>query len=373
MADERDSGGLRVGQPDPDRLDEEPLGAEDTEPAAPKSHRRAKPARDHWWATWFGRAAVLLFGALLLGTAFIAAYVGALHEPRPRHVPIAVTSGDGTARALLTAVGRDSDYLAPKVYPSARQASDALARREVYGVLASDGTGFNLTVASAVGPGVADLISQTVTAATAAVNAPLTVEDVRPLAAEDPRGLTPFYLVVGWMLGGYLAATVLAIVLGTVPKDLDRLGLRLAAFGLFALVLGLAGALVVGPGYGIWPHHVLGLWLTGTLIVFVGALITAALEAWVGLVGTGLAMILLFILGNPGSGGVYPAEFLPTFFRGMPRWIPSGLATDLVRGVEYFDRKATGWPITGLVLWALVGIVGVSLATLVPGRRARRG
>jgi hypothetical protein len=287
---------------------------------------------------------------------------------------VAVIGNDSNARSLLSAVRQNSDYLAAKVYPNATDASDALARRKVYAILATDSTtatgGFNLTLASAVGPGVADLITQTITAATGAVNVPLTVEDVHPLATGDPRGLTPFYLVVGWLLGGYLAATVLAIVLGTVPRNTDRLGMRLAAFGLFALILALAGALLVGPGYGIWTQHFVGLWLTGTLIVFVAAVITAALEAWVGLVGTGLAMLLLFILGNPGSGGVYPAEFLPGFFRGMHRWIPSGLATDLVRGVEYFDRKATGWPVTGLIAWALVGLVTVWLATLVLGRRA---
>jgi len=141
-------------------------------------------------------------------------------------------------------------------------------------------------------------------------------------------------LVVGWLLGGYLAATALAVIVGTVPRNGLRLAMRLGAFVAFAFLLGLAGALLTGPGYGIWAQHFGTLWLTGTLVVFSAAVLTAALESWVGLVGTGLAMLVLFVVGNPGSGGVYPPEFLPGPYRGLHAWLPTGQATDLVRAVE---------------------------------------
>ena len=37
---------------------------------------------------WLPRTAALLVGTLALATAFIAAYVGALHQPTPRDVPV---------------------------------------------------------------------------------------------------------------------------------------------------------------------------------------------------------------------------------------------------------------------------------------------
>jgi len=111
------------------------------------------------------------------------------------------------------------------------------------------------------------------------------------------------------------------------------------------------------------------LWLAGTLIVFAAAALTAALEGWIGLIGTGLAMLLLFILGNPGSGGVYPPEFLPGFFRELHRWLPTGQATELVRAIEYFGGQATGWQLTGLVSYAGLGLIVLFGATLTLGHR----
>jgi hypothetical protein len=96
----------------------------------------------------------------------------------------------------------------------------------------------------------------------------------------------------------------------------------------------------------------------------------AAVQGWLGLLGTGLVILLLVVLGNPGSGGIYAPEFLPTWLRGMHRWNVPGLATDLLKSVVYFDRRSTGWPASGLALWCVLGAVGLLTASLVRGRRA---
>ncbi|HET6212463.1 MAG TPA: hypothetical protein VFE14_06275, partial [Micromonosporaceae bacterium] len=70
--------------------------------------------------------------------------------------------------------------------------------------------------------------------------------------------------------------------------------------------------------------------------------------------------------------GIYPPEFMPGFFAGMHRWDIPGLGVSLVKGVAYFDRKATGWPISALALWALAGLAGLLGATTVLGRRTHR-
>ncbi len=322
-------------------------------------------------AGWLGRAAALLAGVLLIATAFIASYVGALHEANPRAVPIGVINGDIGAQALLTSLAAGQNPFATTTYQDATDADRALADRTVYAVLDTDpvNDGLRLTVAGGAAPGAADLIRQTISAASDAARVPLAVRDSYPPAARDPRGLTPFYLVVGWLLGGYLAATALAVIVGTVPRSGPRLAMRLGAFAAFAVLLGLAGAVLTGPGYRIWPDHLLALWLTGTLVVFAAAALTAALESWVGLVGTGLAMLLLFILGNPGSGGVYPPEFLPGPYRGLHAWLPTGQATELVRAVVYFGGHAVARPLAGLAAWSVAGLVAILTATLVLGRR----
>jgi hypothetical protein len=353
-------------------------------PVVPRSHRRARdgsavghirePELHHFWRSWLGRAIALLVGVLLLGTAFIASYVGALHDPSPKELPVAVVEGDSGAASLVAAVrSQAGPVLLARQYPDAGAAARALRKRTVFAVLSSSGSatapGISLTVAGAAAPGAAEAITQAVTAAATAGGISLVVRDAYPLSANDPRGLAPFYTVVGLLVGGYLAATALAVILGTVPRDLDRLGLRLAAFAVFALLLGLAGALLVGPAYDIWSGRLLGLWLAGALITFVGAVVTAALEAWLGLIGTGVALLLLVVVGNPGSGAIFAPQFLPAFYGTVHWWNPTGQASDLLRGVAYFDRHAIGGPLLGLVGWALVAVLGVLGATAALGRR----
>ena len=39
--------------------------------------------------------------------------------------------------------------------------------------------------------------------------------DVTPTGSQDHESLTAFYLIVGWLVGGYLVASLLGVTLGT--------------------------------------------------------------------------------------------------------------------------------------------------------------
>ncbi|MEH1097636.1 hypothetical protein [Micromonospora sp. CPCC 205561] len=321
------------------------------------------------------RTAALLLGTLVLATAFIAAYVGALHRPTPRDVPVGVVRGDQKAQALLDAVRNQTDTLEAVDYGDPAAADDGLLGREVYGVLTTNAEGgFVLTTASAAAPAATDVVVRVLGTAARQAEMPLRVTDEVPVASTDPRGLVPFYLAVGHVLGGYLAATVLGLGNGTAPRGLRRAGLRIAALAAYSLVLGAVGAVVVGPALDVWDHDLLGVGATGALAVFAAAMIASAAQGWLGLFGTGLVMLLLVVLGNPSSGGIYAPEFLPTWLRGMHRWNVPGLVTDLIESVVYFDRRSTGWPVAGLTIWTVLGVAGVLSATLFHARRrgARR-
>ncbi|MER7330217.1 MULTISPECIES: hypothetical protein [unclassified Micromonospora] len=319
----------------------------------------------------------LLLGTLVLATAFIAAYVGALHRPTPRDVPVGVALGDQKARALLDAVRNQTNKIKPVGYADPGAADDGLSTREVYGVLAATAEGgLALTTASAAAPAAVDVVVQVLSTAARQAELPLRVTDEVPVAETDPRGLVPFYLAVGYVLGGYLASTVLGLANGTAPRGPRRAGLRIAALAAYSLVLGALGAVVVGPVLGVWDHDLVGVAAAGALAVFAAAMAASAVQGWLGLLGTGLVILLLVVLGNPGSGGIYAPEFLPTWLRGMHRWNVPGLATDLLKSVVYFDRRSTGWAVTGLALWCVLGAAGLLAASLVRGRRAaprRRG
>ncbi|WP_018351696.1 hypothetical protein [Longispora albida] len=335
-----------------------------------------EPMSDRWWRSWFMRSLLLLTGVLLLTGLFVGAYVGALHNPVPKNVPVGVIKGDAPAHQLLATLRQRSDALQAVEYSSADAASSALEKRRVYAVLtfttSEDAPGAGLTVATAGGPSAVLVITETLTTAADAASIPLTVTDVAPLDDEDPHGLSPFYLVVGWVVGGYLAATVLALSTGTVPRNFERAAMRLGALALFSALAGFAGALIVTHGLHIWPDHLLGLTVTGALTVFASAAAASALSGWLGMTGTGVAIFLFVILGNPGSGGIYAPELLPRVFRGLHNWVLPGLGTDLARSVAYFDGKGPGRAVTGLVLYAAAGVIGLLLATTVLGKRGNR-
>lgn len=323
---------------------------------------------------WLPRTAALLVGTLALATAFIAAYVGALHQPTPRDVPVGVALGDQRAQAVMAAVRARTDKIKPVGYDNPDAAGDGLTAREVYGVLSSGaGDGLRLTTASAAAPAAAELVTQVITEAARQANLPLQVTDEVPVERTDPRGLVPFYLAVGLVLGGYLASTALGLKTGTAPVSLPRAGLRVATLAVYSIVLGVVGAAIVGPVLDIWHHDVPAVAAVGALTVFAAAMIAAAIQAWLGLLGTGIVILLLVVLGNPGSGGIYAPEFLPGWLRGMHRWNVTGLATDQIKSAVYFDRRSMGWTLSGLVVWALLGVLGLITATMFHlHRRARR-
>ena len=305
------------------------------------------------------RILLLLIGTLALAVAFIAAYAGGLHDPRPRDLPVGVVRDDAAADRLLTQVRERTTNLKAVEYDDARAAGDALRRRKIYAILAtSQAPGLSLTTASGAGPAATEVIEETLNLAASATGTSLAVADVVPVSEEDPRGLVPFYLVVGLVFGGYLASTALGIGIGTVPPDLDDAAGRVGLLALFSALLGAAGAVIVGPILDVWTDHLLGIGIAGALITFATALVTSAVQGWLGLLGTGLVLLVFVVLGNPGSGGIYAPEFLPGFFAGIHRWDIPGLGVSLIKGVGYFDREATGWPVTALVLWALVGLGG---------------
>ncbi|MGB2568276.1 hypothetical protein ACPFP2_07490 [Micromonospora citrea] len=320
---------------------------------------------------WLPRTAVLLAGTLALAVAFIAAYVGALHKPDPRDVPVGVVLGDQRAQAVLAAVRGRTDTIEPIQYDTPGEADDGLTAREVYAVLTSTPDGaLLLSTASASAPAATGVVVDVLNRAAQQAQIPLEVTDQVPVSADDPRGLVPFYLAVGLVLGGYLASTALGISLGTTPRDLRRAGLRIASLAVHAVLLGVIGAVLVGPVLGVWDHDLPAVAAVGVLTVLTAGMVAAAVQGWLGLLGTGLVILLLVVLGNPGSGGVYAPEFLPAVLRGMHRWNVPGLATDLLKSAVYFDLRAGRWPLAGLLVWTVLGVVGLLTAALVRGRRA---
>jgi hypothetical protein len=234
-------------------------------------------------------------------------------------------------------------------------------------LLVGSGTQDTLLVAGASGSALGTALTEVLGRVDAAQQRTLTTDDVLPAASGDARGLTAFYLAIGWVVGGYLVAAIIGVSNGSVPAGRARAGVRIGALAVYAVVSGLGGALVVGPVLDVFSGHLVQLWALGALVVFAVGAFTMALQVWTGLIGIGLAILIFVVLGNPSAGGAYPAPLLPPFWAAIGGWLPPGAATDAVRSIVYFDGSGLG---RGLLVLAGYALVGVTATVLGAGRRS---
>ncbi|MEU5683017.1 DUF3533 domain-containing protein [Streptomyces venezuelae] len=320
------------------------------------------------------RAALLVIGVLALQLLFIASYVGALHNPKPRDVPFGVVAPGAAAEQTADKLKKlPGDPLDPRVLKDEAAARHQIMNRDIDGALLVDPRGTTDTLLVASGGGTA--LSRTLTTLTTDVDAAekrtVKTVDVAPASDQDFNGLSSFYLVVGWCVGGYLCASILAISAGSRASNVPRAVIRLGTMALYSIVGGLGGAIIIGPILGALPGSVLGLWGLGALVIFGVGAVTLALQALTGIVGIGLAVLLVVIGGNPSAGGAFPLPMLPPFWEAIGPWLQPGAGTWVARSIAYFDGNSITRPLLVLSAWAVLGVV-VTLA-LSARRKAHNG
>jgi hypothetical protein len=318
------------------------------------------------------RAFGLVLGGLLVQLAFIVSYVGAFHSPTPHRIAVAVAAPQqASAKIVARLDALSGNPVEATAAPSTETARHWVLTRKTDAAFLFDasGTKDTLLVASAGGPSVSQTATQIAQKIETAQKRQITVTDIRPPNAGDGRGMTSFYLVVGWVIGGYLTATIMGMAAGSRPASRQRTLIRLAVLALYAVVSGVAGAAVVGPVFGALDGHFWALSGIGALVVLASAATALALQTLLGLLGTGVVILLFVVLGNPSSGGVYPAPLLPAFWSAIGQALPPGAGTTLVRNTVYFSGHA----VTS-ALWVLgaYAVGGALLAWAASWRNERR-
>ncbi|MFJ6771650.1 DUF3533 domain-containing protein [Kitasatospora sp. NPDC091257] len=318
------------------------------------------------------RAALLVIGVLLLQLGFITSYIGALHKPAPQNLSIAVVAPPQVAPQLVGALESvPNDAVKALTAPDAETATQQIKDQKIYAALVVDPTGTQdtLLVGGARGPSAAKAAETITTAIDQSQGRTVKVQDVVPLAKGDTNGLSAFYLVIGWCVGGYLVASILGISAGSKPANVHRLVIRLGVLALYSIGAGVLGTVIAGPVLDALPGSILGLSAVGALVVFSVGAFTMALQCLFDIIGIGIAVLIFVVLGNPSAGGVYPAPMMPPFWRAISSWIPNGAGTSAAKSVAYFDSTNLGLPILVLVVWALIGI-GVALLAVLRGPRS---
>ena len=316
------------------------------------------------------KVAVVVVGVLLLQLAFIGSYLGGLHRPTPRLVPFAVAGTTAAVAPVRQQLQRFGDAVAVRTVTDRAEAERQIRNREVYGAYVPDPSGRTdvLLVAGAASAAI-ERIATDAAAFARPPNRTLQVIDVVPLLDSDPQGLSGFYLVVGWVVGGYLLAALLGILRGSRPRSRRLLAARAATLIAYAAAAGVLSAVFVGPWTHILDRSVPSLAVLGFLVVLGTAATTAALEALFGVLGIGLAILLFVVLGNPSSGGPYAPELLPGFWRTIGGYLPPGAGTAAVRDVVYYGSDGLTRPLLVLSAYVILGGLVFAAASSIRPRR----
>lgn len=311
-----------------------------------------------------------LAAALVLETIMFASFVGGLHDPTPRDVPVAVAGPTAAASTFAAEVEARADGAVDiDVVPDRAALIDAIDDRDAYGgVVLRRPRQFELVVADAASPLAPEFLQQFFGRVAAVQGSSMTVTHVKRLPPGDPRGLSPFYLIVGLLFGGYFGATILSVLGGTSSPSRLRAAGRMLLLAGYAAISGLVAATVADPVFGALTGNFGGLVGVSALTILAAAAATAGLQALLGMPGTAVALISLILIGNPSSGGPVTNEFLPGFWRAVGPWLPGGAGTEAIRNVVYFDGARVG---RALAVLAAYTVAGSALAIAVGWRRAR--
>ena len=305
--------------------------------------------------------AVVLIPALVLMLAFAFFYVGALHDPTPHHVPVAVVSPAAVVVQLNRLPGDPLDARRASSY------SDALSQidgREVYG--AYEAATNPLFVASAANRATAIALEETFNRIAAAQRGPAVgVTDLKPLPPADPNGTSAFYAVIAWVFGGYIGATLIGLIGSPRSSSRRRAAARIGALAGFAMVAGILSVVMLRVSFGVFSGHLVALCAIAALTILASGAATAGIQAAAGPAGTGLVILVFVILGNSASGGPFARPLLPGLWRTIGGVLPPGASVDLGRSALYFDGARITGPILVLVLWAALGTL---LAVALGGR-----
>ncbi|MFJ2113436.1 MULTISPECIES: DUF3533 domain-containing protein [unclassified Streptomyces] len=318
------------------------------------------------------RTVLLLVGVLVLQFGFILSYIGAFHSPKPHKIPIAVVAPAQVSAQTVSGLNTIASTPVEAKPVASRAAAEKLIRSgETSAALIVDAKSTKDTLLVASGGGVSEVtaITEVVTEADAAQDRTVTVQDIVPLQSGDGRGLSGFYLVIGWIVGGYLVAALLGVAAGARPVTTRRAIFRVGALVPYAILSGLGGAIIADPVLGALTGHFMALWGIGALLVVSAATVTMAFQSLFGVIGIGITVLVFVVLGNPSAGGAYQPSLLPAFWRTISGALPNGAGTEAVRHIVYFGGHGIGGHLAVIIAYVVAGTL---VAVLVPAVRARR-
>jgi hypothetical protein len=304
------------------------------------------------------KAALVITIAVLMASAFAAAYTIALGRPFPRHLPIGVVGDPSVTAPLIGALQFKAHEFDVRTYPSRQAAVYAIDHQVITAFIDASAAPPQLVLSSASDPSAARALTQLDQPAPGRYLLPIV--DVHPLPPSDPAGLNTFYVVIAATILGFITTFQLRANVKTL-----RLRGWLACVAVLAVVGGAALAVVTGPVLGALQTPFLELWLLLSLQVASAALFNSTMlvviHRWA-IIPTWAVFILL---GNTSSGGAVSASLLPRPFAFLNHALPSGATVSAIHAATYFPHNQRPLPFVVLGLWLSVNLAALIISSRV--------
>jgi hypothetical protein len=308
------------------------------------------------------RAVLVAAAVVVLQAIIVSWFAWPATEIEPRDLPVVVA---GPPPAVI-AVTEQLNAVRPRAFQvttvaDGTAADQRIRDRKVYAAFIVGADGMSLHVASAASPTVAALLTQASQVLAQQSGRPVTVVDVVPGPAGDPRG--------AGFASSFLPLVLTSLVAGILIFVLfSGWSVRLIGLAAYTVLAGLGGTAIMHWLGVLDGSYLANAGAVGLLALAVSATI-AGLGALLGPAGVGLGVVLVFLFGNPISGIAAAPELLPTPWGAIGQLLPPGAGATLLRSTAFFDGAGSVTPLWTLVGWAAVGLVLVVVgrATAVRG------
>ncbi|GAA4684519.1 ABC-2 transporter permease [Frondihabitans cladoniiphilus] len=286
--------------------------------------------------------------------AFCFCYVLAFHAPSPHNIPVQIVSSnsqtnDAVASGLTKSAGGE---LLVSTSTDLATAKTQVMNGTYAGVYVPGATSSTLYIASGNQYQLATLTKTVFTAVATASKTTLTVDDLAPLPAHDSFGTTLFYVTLATTIGGYMVA----MFIGMMGAAL-RHRTRFAILGGAAIVLPFIVTLITHLIGAVTANFFVTWGIASATAITIGVVVNG-LSYFLGRFVTGAALLIFVFMTVPASGGAYPPEFLPGFFRWVHPFVSGTATINLFRHAAYGVGPS---PLLGYLLLACYAAVGLIL------------
>ncbi len=299
--------------------------------------------------------------ATVLSAVFLVCFIGGLHDPGPRSVPIGVVGSHAQASRLRSAL----DHQVPGDFTVRRYPTEAAVRHAIFGrtvdaALVPGKPAQHLLVASAVSVSETNAIIKVFHAAAAHARVPLAVQNIRPLHPTDPDGLSMLFFVVGLLTPSLVVGNLLISRIGPRLNIIWHIGLIL----IYALIVSAVATAIADAWIGALTGAPWAIFGIGALLAFAVALASAAAARWAGGIGYVIVLLLFVPVGISSSGSTLGPRMITPWYADLGMALPPGATQTTVRNVTYFSGNAITVPLLILSAWALAGLIALAMAAL---------